>query len=209
MKSTRIIFISIVGCLLIFDIYLLHLHGQDKTKIEALHRNANKAKYLREVEFSFTVFKELTITRFKHEQCPIGNVDVYTGLDKQTRQPLQNLVKRPKLVLGANQNVCSSCSIYGVLGVLDELKIIFPDYEKNPNILYIADIEERFKDNYFGKKVISFLQKEDFPLYELGTPYLFILDKDLVVKMLFITDKTSPELTKKYLEIIKERYPDI
>lgn len=34
----------------------------------------------------------------------------------------------------------------------------------------------------------------------------FVFDKDLYVKLLFITDKTSPELTADYLKIIKERY---
>ena len=74
-------------------------------------------------------------------------------------------------------------------------------------ILYAADIEQRFKDDYYGKKVVSFHQKEDYPLYEIETtPYFFILAKDLCVKLLFITDTTSPELTKEYLKIIKDRY---
>lgn len=47
-------------------------------------------------------------------------------------------------------------------------------------------------------------------MYEIKImPYFFILDKDLRVKLLFITDKTSPELTKEYLKIIKERYMEI
>ncbi|GHT22172.1 hypothetical protein FACS189430_03550 [Bacteroidia bacterium] len=193
MKMKRIILIGIAGCLLIVDIYLLHLHRQDQNRIEVLHKNVSKVEHLREIEFSFAISKELTVTRFKHEQYSIGNADIYIGSDKNTHLSLQNIVKRPKLVFGTNQNMCSPC----IYGVLDELKIVFPDYEKNPDIIYIADIEERFKDNYFDKKVISFLKKGEFPLYELGMPYLFILDKDLVVKMLFITDKTSPELTMK------------
>ncbi|MDR2968730.1 MAG: hypothetical protein LBV32_03885, partial [Tannerellaceae bacterium] len=66
---------------------------------------------------------------------------------------------------------------------------------------------QRFKDDYYGKKVVSFLQKEDYPLYEIiMMPYFFILDEDLCVKFLFITDKTSPELTKEYLKMTKHRY---
>lgn len=37
----------------------------------------------------------------------------------------------------------------------------------------------------------------------------FIFDKDLCAKLLFITDQTSPELTKEYLKMIRERYMDI
>ena len=47
------------------------------------------------------------------------------------------MADQPKLVLGLNQNMCSPC----VYGVLEDLKEFFPDYETNPDIIYIADIE--------------------------------------------------------------------
>jgi hypothetical protein len=162
-------------------------------------------KYLREIEFAFTVSKEITVARFKHEQYNIGNADIYLGSDRNTLMPVRGIIDKPKLVLGLNQDMCSPC----VYDVLEDIKECFPDYENNPNIIYIANIEQRFKDNYFNKKVVSFNNSEDFPLYAIGMPYFFILDKDLAVKMLFITDKTSPELTKEYLKIVKERFPEI
>ena len=35
---------------------------------------------------------------------------------------------------------------------------------------------------------------------------IHIAKNKLLVKLLFITDTTSPELTKEYLKIIKDRY---
>ncbi len=120
--------------------------------------------------------------------------------------PILSIIDQPKLVLGLNQNMCRPC----VEAVFNDIKEFFPDFETNPNILCIADIEQRFKDNYYNKEVISFHKKDDFPLYDIETkPYFFILDKDLCVKMLFITDISSPELTKEYLKIIKKRYLNI
>ena len=136
-----------------------------------------KIKELENTSLKFDISKEITTSRFNYEQR--------------------------KLVIGLNQNMCRPC----VEGVFEEVRKVFPDFDSNPNILCVADIEQRFKDDYYGKKVISFSKKEDFPLYEIvATPYFFILDKDLYVKLLFITDKTSPELTADYLKIIKERY---
>lgn len=107
--------------------------------------------------------------------------------EKSTFIPVQSITNRPKLVIGLNQNMC---------------RLYVEDV--------FANVERRFKDNNYGKKVVSFHQKDDYPLYEIETMlYFFIFDKDLCVKLLFITDKTSPELTKEYLKMIKERYVDI
>ena len=163
-------------------------------------------EYLNEIEFMFKLSKEITTQRFKYEQYIIGEIPVYLGVDNNTLLSILTIADQPKLVFGLNQNMCRPC----VDGVLSDLKVYFPDYETNPNVICVADIEQRFKDNYFGKKVLSFIRKDDFPLYEITElPYFFILDKDLCVKLLFITDKSSPELTKEYLKIIKERYPFI
>jgi hypothetical protein len=165
-----------------------------------------KLERLNSIEFRFEAFKEKTVSGFKYEQYYIGNVQIYVGSNKDKQIPVKSIADRPKLVLGLNQNMCRPC----VEGVIANIKEFFPDFETNPNIICIADIEQRFKDDYFSKKVVSFHQKENFPLYEIElAPYFFILDKDLCVKLLFITDQTSPELTKEYLKIIKERYPEI
>jgi len=202
-KSTQIILLSIAVCFLLFNIGLLFLVQMHKNE---LNNTRNRLEHLENVEFMFEASKEITVTRFKYEQYSIGNSYIYLGANNNKPIPLHSITNKPKLVLGLNQNMCRPC----IEGVFADVKEIFPDFESNPNIICIADIEQRFKDDYYGKKVISFHQKDDFPLYEIvAMPYFFILDKDLCVKLLFITDKTSPNQTKKYLKIIKERYPNI
>lgn len=202
-KSTLIILKCIVACFLLFNIGLLFLNQLHKSELDSTKL---KLKYLEDIEIMFEVSKETTVARFKYEQQNIGNSSIYLGSDNKTLIPVQSITNQPKLVIGLNQNMCRPC----VEGVFTDIKEIFPDFESNPNIICIADIERRFKDDYYGKKVISFNQKDDFPLYEIDVmPYFFILDKDLCVKQLFITDKTSPELTKEYLKTIKEHYTDI
>lgn len=203
--STQKILIFLVVSLILFNAGLLYFRIQDKIMLERAMQSISRLAHLKDVKFQFDFSKEITITRFKYEQYYIGNVYIYTGSDKNTLMHVHNITNDPKLVLGLNRNMCIPC----IDGTLENLKDFFPDYENNPNIILIADIEERFKDNYYNKKVISFLHKEDFPLYEIETPYLFILDKDLNVKLLFIIDKTSPELTIEYLKNIRKRYLDI
>lgn len=199
-KSTQIILKCIIACFLLFNIGLLFLNQQYKSE---LNNTTHKLEHLENIEIMFEVSKETTVARFKYEQCNIGNSTIYLGSDYKTLIPVQSITDQPKLVIGLNQNMCRPC----VEEVFASIKEIFPNFESNPDIICIADIEQRFKDNYYGKKVVSFREKEDYPLYEIeAMPYFFILDKDLCAKLLFITDKTSPELTKEYLKIIKERY---
>jgi len=170
-KSTQILLICIAVCLLLCNISLLFLYQKSKNRLSRAVQSMNAIVNLKEdTKFFFDIFKELTITRFRYEQFSLGGTYVYTGLDKNTTQPVQNITDQPKLVLGLNQNMCRPC----VEGVFSDIKEFFPDFETNPNIICIADIEQRFKDNYYGKKVVSFLQKDDFPLYEiLESPYFF------------------------------------
>jgi len=201
-KSAQTFLIYIAICLLLCNIGLLYLRQQDKNRLVRAIQSINRLESLKD---KLDVSKEITVARLKYEQHHLDNTYVYIGSDNSTLIPINSVVDQPKLVLGLNQNMCRPC----VEGVFANVKEFFSDFETNSNIIYIADIEQRFKNNYFNKKVVSFFQKNDFPLYEIEMPYFFILDKDITIKMLFITDKSSPELTKEYLRIISERYPSI
>ncbi len=201
LKITYIILIGIILCLFISNVRLWYLYKQHTLQTEALLKTI---EHLTEVEFMHTVSKELTASKIMYEQHDVSNTSIYMGSDKKTRFPISDIIDCPKLILGLNETMCAPC----ILSVVETIKEAFPDFENNPDIILIADLEQRFKDNYYNKKVLSFSNKADFPLYSLKAPYFFILDKDLVVKMLFITDKTSPDLTKEYLKIIKHRFFD-
>lgn len=202
-KSKKIILACVVLCLLLFNIGMLLVVQMHKKELAS---TTHKLRYVENIESMFDVAKEATLSRFKYEQISIPNSYIYEGSDKNKLTPIISIINQPKLVLGFNQNMCRPC----VEGIFTNVKEVFPDFDTNPNIICIADIEQRFKDDYYGMKVISFFRKEDYPLHIIDTnPYLFILDDDLCVKQLFISNAGAPELTKEYLKIIKERYLNI
>nr|WP_319398804.1 hypothetical protein [uncultured Carboxylicivirga sp.] len=69
-------------------------------------------------------------------------------------------------------------------------------------------VNGRITENMFGKMPYMSL-KEDIlgiPMEKINIPYMFILDSTLVVKQFFVPEKSMPELTDTYLNIIKARY---
>lgn len=202
-KSTQIILICVAFCLLLFNIGMLTVVKAHKDELTSAN---HRLEDLEKIDLKYDVTTESILSRFKYEQYSIPNSYIYEGSDKNKLIPILSIANQPKLVLGFNQNMCRPC----VEGVFACVKEVFPDFGTNLDIVCIADIEQRFKNDYYGMKVISFFQKEDFPLYEiLRDPYFFILDEELSVKQLFISSAVTPELTKEYLKIIKERYFDI
>jgi hypothetical protein len=210
MKTQHVILIFIVtGSLIALNVRLMHINRQvrvekeqDKMLIETLNRELSKAGNLREFEYLYKASKEMTVFRLQNELYSLANRKVYFGAEKSKVFPIEDLSECPKLIFGSSQNMCSPC----VYAVLDKLKEVFPDYAENENILFVADIEQRLKENYHHKKVLSFYHEDEFPLYKSGMPYLFVLDRDIAIKMLYITDKTSPDLTQIYLEEIRRKY---
>jgi hypothetical protein len=206
-KLTQMGLVITVACFLILNVVLIFMNQQQKGQ---LHDTKEEVKSLADqkehAEFMFEIFKSSIQRGFEYNGQNIVESAIYYGSDSKTLIPLRSITDQPKLVIGLNQNMCAPC----VESAFAEIEAIFPDFESNPNIICIADIEERFKNDYYGKKVVSFVQEEAYPLYALkAMPYFFILDKDLCVKLLFVTDNTAPELVKEYLKIIKKRYPRI
>ncbi len=199
-RSLQIVLICVVICLALFNIKLLINIQNSNSDLE---KAKNEIHLLENIEFIFQRFKDITMLSLEYDQFYIGESSMYIGSNNKTNVPITSIVDKPKLIIGLNQNMCLPC----VKSAFEIIKEFYPDFESNSNILCIADIEQRFKDDYYGKQVISFQDVEDFPLYNIDTkPYFFILDKDLSVKRLFITDDASPEVTREYLKIINKHY---
>ena len=189
------------------DVFLLYAYRQNKIRTnilqaenESLIKEMSRIGYLYEFEHLLKASKNKTVFRLQNELHPLNNCKVYTGSDSTQLKSLDFLAKEPKLIFGSSQNMCSPC----IYAVLDELKKEFPDFEKNEHILFVADVEQRLKNNYYGKKTLSFRHRRDSDV-----PYLFVLENDMMIKLLFLADKTSPELTQAYLSAVKKRYPKI
>jgi len=132
-KSIQIFLVCVVVCFLFFNIRLQLIHQQNRNQ---LRRVNHKIEQLENIELKFILFKETTSLRYKYEQYNIGDTYIYLGSDNNTFTSFRSIADQPKLVIGLNQNMCRPC----IEGVFAAIKEIFPDFEKNSNIICIADI---------------------------------------------------------------------
>jgi hypothetical protein len=149
----------------------------------------------------FTALFESSIS---NENLEVNNPLVYKGNDTADKTYLYDLVRDKCLVFRFSGESCSACIDFA----MGKIKSVFKDFATNDRILFIgSNINERMKDRYYGKPVISF-DSEDLglPFEEYTTPFIFIMDRERITKMLFVPDKTMPGLTDFYLNLIKERY---
>jgi hypothetical protein len=202
MKIRITVLLCVTVCLAGLDGWLLYTNYNNKIIIRALNGEFEKVSALYNVEYLYKASKELIKLQLRYEHYPLNNCEAYTGSDTGKIVSFKTLINRPKLIFGSSGNMCPPC----IEAVVEQLKEIIPDYLQNDDIIFVADIEKRLKNSYYGKQVVSFRNKKDFPLYNTGAPYLFILDEDMVIKMLFITDKSTPELTGEYLKAVKRLY---
>jgi alkyl hydroperoxide reductase subunit AhpC len=202
MKIKIIVLVCVISCLVGLDGWLLYTNYKNKIIVKALNEDFEKVSALYDVEYLYKVSKELIKLQLRYEQYPLNNCEIYTGSDTSKIMSIKTLINKPKLIFGSSGNMCPPC----IETVIEQLREIIPDYSHNDDIIFVADIEKRLKNNYYDKQVFSFCNKKDFPLYKIGAPYLFVLDEDMVIKMLFITNKSTPELTSEYLKTIKRLY---
>lgn len=90
--------------------------------------------------------------------------------------------------------------------MLDVVQEIFPDYKERNDIIFLSnDLEFRYRDSFYGKKIYSNTMNIPLKIAEVGVPYFFLLDKDLKTDFVMCPDKASPAKTRDYLTIIKKR----
>ena len=135
---------------------------------------------------------------------PIENRIVYISADSLNFLYLSDLVQDKTLVSTFSLGMCESCVDFAV----EKLEQHFPDYMNNDRILFIPiDIQARFRKEYFGKALINLVQPPNL-LFEGAEkhPCFFLLDEEMIVKMLFVPDYHTSELTDMYLGSIKSRF---
>lgn len=134
---------------------------------------------------------------------PIHDLTAYWGND-QAFFNITELTNTPKLIFRYNLSMCTPC----IEATLSSIKQVFPDYEKNQNIIFSCmGLDSRLKRSFNGKVNLSFTQDNlPLPLEQHQVPYFFILDKDLKVKSLFVVPKGSKERIVNYLTITNKKY---
>ena len=100
--------------------------------------------------------------------------------------------------------MCNLC----IETTIDKLKSTFVDYSTNDKIVLLStNVNPRLKEAYYGKELYSYdNMKLDIPYEKKGLPYMFVVDSNMQVKLFFIPDIRTPELTDYYLSCMNKRF---
>ena len=124
------------------------------------------------------------------------------GLDDFSE--IENLDEQPRLVFRYNLLMCPPC----IQDVIHSIEAVFPDYKTNENIIFSCEgLEKRFDLSFNGKVNYAFMDDSLFiPIKKYQAPYMYILDKELKLKFLFVPSKGSNQKTIDYLMLVKNKY---
>lgn len=174
--------------------------------VSTLHyiRDTNKKNINEEPPLELNYFSELFKSSIIDESVDINNPLIYIGNDTANTMNLFDLVHGKCLVFRFSGEACNVCIDFAI----NKLKSTFSDFAENDKILLVgSNLNNRVKENYYGKKVISFCSEElGLQFEEYNTPFFFIIDGDRITKMFFIPEKSMPELTDFYLRKILDRF---
>ena len=128
--------------------------------------------------------------------------EVFFGIDSLESFNISKLITTDILVFRFSGNFCNGCNEF----VINKLKEHFDNFYKNDKIVFLGkNLSPRLKDNYFGKKVLSYKRDNlGLPFEESDFPVMFVLDENKLVKMVFLPDRTFPGYFDSYLKYIKE-----
>lgn len=124
--------------------------------------------------------------------------------------PIQDLFDKAQsniLVYRFSKKHCESCVVASMevlkrqIDSIGGRNIAFLGNYRN-NRIYQRTLKE------YGIKKVKALNSVPFniPAEEIGYPYFFILKNNLEIADVFIPNKTTPNITSKYLKLIKEKY---
>jgi len=112
-----------------------------------------------------------------------------------------------KLIFRYSDQHCNQCA-ESALHSLNKFKESIGE----DNIIILASFRTKhqfaffLKNNQSTNMVLNISTKIEIPIEEYITPYFFIMDKDMTVKLLFIPMKEIPGHTDAYLKSVLNRF---
>lgn len=148
--------------------------------------------------------------RFSEIKC--NNTPISTNLNifslHNNKEDINTLYDSgPKVVLRVSELTCSECyekeleNLKKLADSIGESNIII--FTKSANVDYLL----RFKRvNQLIYQVYNIPNDTITPLDKLNIPYYFVLDSNKIVSKIFIPDRSYPENSFRYFEIIGKQY---
>ncbi len=152
---------------------------------------------------------EILYRDFKYSMINAGNLmennRVYT--DPNASFFLFDSINAPALMICVPEsNQCSSCIDNAVNSVRD----FFPDFSRNNRIILFSQISGSRLSSRVSRKHIYRCVSDSCNLGIINSeeqkPFYVVVHPDRRMSMFFIPDVLMPDLTKQYLNMIKEKY---
>ncbi len=140
----------------------------------------------------------------ENDMYPLNDCNLYIGIDSTQIYDLNELIYDNTLVFRFSGYSCDACINF----IVDKLKYHFTDFSSNNRIILMSsELNPKFKQNFYGKSTINFLDNNlGMPIEQKKVPYLFVVNKNKEANMVFIPDTMFPELVDLYLENVKKRF---
>ncbi len=192
-------YLNVILIVLLLSVIILLVTFQKNNTSSNCTENIIKQKQIDVNHFQKLIISNL----YKNEFKPVN--DCLLFFDNDSVSLMEISAYHPILVFYATYYNCTLCIDH----ISQHLKKHFMDYTTNPHIAIIYyDTNKTISNSIFDKTPFVTLEKAplSLPMENRNMPFLFVLDKDMMAKMVFIPDKGMPELTDEYLKIIKKRF---
>jgi len=165
----------------------------------------NKDKYT-EAEFDLEKYISNEIQKLERENNnqTLNNQKVYIGYDSLRKIDLIDFISDKKLIFYFSKNTCSPC----IDTCLEIIKEIFPNYKNDEKIVFISpDYPSRFKENCFGKKLLTLentylgleVEKKELPFFLILNSNLQVEKRSILQTRIF--SGKPKDIFKKYSKL--------
>ena len=191
--KTKIIFITLIVTLLLFNILLIVRYKQTEKRSISIENVKN--------DDSSTMIEKLTEKQFL-QQLSEG-----IFFDSDNTPSMHSLYSDlPVLCFRFKETHCDAC-ISTIIRHLSSMKEHFP----SNGIVILSGYSNMRQFNAFAqtqKKTFNVLNANRLliPLDEQSDPYFFVLTKDEKVQNVFIPDEKDSKYTKRYLDLVRDKY---
>lgn len=139
------------------------------------------------------------------ENCNLNlkNQKVFFGNDSLNKISLMNLVSKNKIFFCFSRNTCTPC----IEQTVDIIKKIFPDYKQNEKIIFMSpDYDKRFRDNCYGKMLLTLEQsKFGIPIENSEAPFFLRVNNQLHIESIHIVNNLNFKKTEVYLRELTQK----